>query len=478
MDSTSVLTLSTTLEEAGGSSIKGTEDNSVAESASSVPVSSATASNKAEEKAPASTRNPKPNATPATHSQRQVGAQKVTIITPEPGPHEQRLDSMNWIDPKVAGLGERSDDDNDRIHTATLKTPADWMQAMFTEKSQFTEASNQLFVLQQEFHKQVENIKKQKTLISNYRTDYIDKMTLYALRDSELRYQKEQLLYAEESWQEIMEEQQRLIGLKRQELENALLRYRYVRQRISNFQERLTAQTEERRMNTLNSIAFVHYAKTLLEQEIRKVPEKKLLPSKKSIQRTKLDYQRRMEIAKKELHSFYADKILEFRRHERILLGRTKDLTDLQISQMKGSLLGGGGLPNVGNSSSNTNAPNTAELLHDSLEHRIANKLLAMTEFGHLKDSFDQMSDDEDGKAGGPSPTNGAKLPPLSSTANSNTTNLNNTAPQHNYEAKTKASSAAAAEAEKARKLQHHQLNVQQVDHLLFDAPIQKRNVE
>jgi hypothetical protein len=266
----------------------------------------------------------------------------------------------------------------------------------FKARENCGEESLKLLHTNQRFLKHLEDLKRAKEEVENRRNNYVDQATVFALRDAELRYQKACLLDTEKEWADMISNRHEEIKAFRLDLEKQLQHYCDERRKTATVQTKVTNRTEDNRINSLNSVAFCTYAQTIVETEVKKLCAAANLPTTRNVQRIQKIMKKATQAAKNELTSYYEDRIKEFKRQERILYGRGRDAAEI----MPRSVLrpgetangnndnnnnGNGNGNNNGNGSGNGNNGSgnssdiTAEMLVDTIENRIATKLLAGT---------------------------------------------------------------------------------------------------
>lgn len=239
----------------------------------------------------------------------------------------------------------------------------------------------------QRFLKKLEDLKNTKKELNSRRNNYVDQTTVFALRDAELRYQKACMLDTEKEWAAMIANRHEEIKSFRAELESHLQHYCDERRKTATVQTKVTNRTEEDRINSLNSVAFCTYAQTMVDGEVKKLCAAAGLPTTSNIQRMQRIANQAIRASQQDLQDFYAEKIKEFKRQERILYGRGRDAVDtsprsLLRADNESNTTGN----NTSNAYSSTAAGNgssssdiTADMLVDTLENRIATKLVSST---------------------------------------------------------------------------------------------------
>lgn len=261
----------------------------------------------------------------------------------------------------------------------------------FKARENCGEESLKLLHTNQRFLKHLEDLKRAKEEVESRRNNYVDQATVFALRDAELRYQKACLLDTEKEWADMISNRHEEIKTFRLDLEKQLQHYCDERRKTATVQTKVTNRTEDDRINSLNSVAFCTYAQTIVETEVKKLCAAANLPTTRNVQRIQKIMNKATQAAKTELTSYYEDRIKEFKRQERILYGRGRDAAEI----MPRSVLRPGETANGNNDNSNGNnngnssgngnngggnsSDITAEMLVDTIENRIATKLLAGT---------------------------------------------------------------------------------------------------
>lgn len=254
----------------------------------------------------------------------------------------------------------------------------DFQKKFFEARNVYNEQSQKLFVIQQEFLKKLEDYKTLQQEIDQKKQNYIDQMTKVALKQAELAFKKQILLQEETKFSEITDIKLQTILEARKKLEKALIDYREVRKQISIFQKNVGKRTELQRIDCLNSIAFCNYAKSILEEELRKISSKTITPPKKELAKIISMLSKKVEKAREEFKTFHTEKITEFRRNERIILGRSRELVEIE-----------------GKGTTKVEDMSKGEILMDSLEHRIAQRFLVSK--GLQADNlYQDISDSED----------------------------------------------------------------------------------
>lgn len=201
----------------------------------------------------------------------------------------------------------------------------------FQQRHYMQEKSHLLFTLKQNYLKKLEIYKNQKHSNQSKRQDYYQSIVSLALKDTELKYQRQYLLNQEIDWNNIFTEQLSNINDTRQTLQDILLNYRQLRQQISQFQHLFQFTTEDTRIHTLNSIVFCNYSKSIIDNEIRKnYLLNKLFQQKKEMMSSYFFYQEQLGKMKEQLKDYQINKINIFRRYERIYVGKSKELLEQQ----------------------------------------------------------------------------------------------------------------------------------------------------
>lgn len=276
-------------------------------------------------------------------------------------------------------------------------------QRFFGARKQSADASLVLLRAQQSFLKKLEDTRALKRAIDSQREAYIESSAIFAHRDAELRYQRELLLQEEQAWSDLLETRQERISDLRKELQTALDSYGEERRKTAALQERISHRTEAQRIAALNAVAFCSYAQALIERELKQslgaTEQATILGPARQAEKIMTLYTKSLAKSRQMTKTFHEEKIAEFRRQERILLGRGKDATSqlllntsptrtMTANSTKHSSEGDGN----GNHSNNNN--NTA--FHDSLETRIAQKMFALgNDNTHPQSSFMQRMEDE-----------------------------------------------------------------------------------
>ncbi len=360
------------------------------------------------------------------------------------GPEEESNEELEEDDDAYYRRGNRSQSGSPNTHqntygrspprSGTAELPDDLkhsnqqgiVQALFEERKFLADESKKLFQIHQEFQKRLQDSKELRNRNIQRRKDYVDKMVVYALRDSELRYQKEQLLRAEETWSGILEEDKMNVEQCRQELESLLKQYRNTRKNIASFQERSSKLTEEgSRIATLNSVAFYHYAKSVIECELKKIPNNnsqpvsegnrpksgkrglEALPNRRILAKHQSEFTDKLDLVRKQLYKFYQEKILDFRRQERILLGRSREMSEFAAGGLGNTSASSPKIPGVGSpikrpgnddGGSSSMGTNTDILHQDSYENRVAQRMFATLLDSHANshDNFGNAMGDSD----------------------------------------------------------------------------------
>jgi hypothetical protein len=198
-------------------------------------------------------------------------------------------------------------------------------------RNYFYEKSQLLFSLKQNYMKRLETFKVQKDKNKENYKDYVNDVTELALKDAELRFQRQVLLNNEIQWNNHFVGQLAEIERKRIVLQDHLDLYRTNRMQITSLQQKIHTITEQNRMNTLNSIVFMNYSKSILENEMRKsYLANRLFQQRKEMLKLSKFYNSLLTQKRKELRSFQINKINVFRRYERILLGKGKEYIEHQ----------------------------------------------------------------------------------------------------------------------------------------------------
>lgn len=257
-------------------------------------------------------------------------------------------------------------------------------QEFFAARERCAADSFLLLQANQRFLKKLGDLKKVKDDVEIERNNFVDKATVYALRDAELRYQKACFLETEQEWADMIRSRHEEIKLLRSALQEQLAHYCEERRKTSVLQGQVTQRTEEDRINALNSVAFCTYSQNIVEQEIKKLCATAVLPTQRNLQKTQQLLQQALQSVRKDTQQFHEEKIKEFKRQERILFGRGRDASDLQ-PQQQGRVLrsaeGASATGATGDNANTNNNPNTTnvDLMIDSLENRIALRLLSQT---------------------------------------------------------------------------------------------------
>lgn len=198
-------------------------------------------------------------------------------------------------------------------------------------RNYFFEKSQILFSLKQNYQRKLEKFKIIKECNKENHRDYYIQVTQLALKDAELRYQRQILLNSEIAWNNQFLEKLSEIHDYRQELMHKLSVYRSNRVGITTLQQRISKITEANRISALNSIVFMNYSKNIVENEMRKsYLINKLYQQRKEMLILSPFYQKLLMDKKKELKDFQINKINIFRRFERILLGKSKEFLEQQ----------------------------------------------------------------------------------------------------------------------------------------------------
>jgi hypothetical protein len=208
----------------------------------------------------------------------------------------------------------------------------DILQKQLTEeflnsRNYFYDKSQLLFSLQQNYLKKLEDFKILYRQNKDSHRNYYDSLTSLALKDANLRYSRQILLDHEISWNNIFTEKLHDIQRHRNTLVSELQHYQKLRfHDVALLQSSFSSSTEGIRINTLNSITFCNYSKSIIENEIRKnYLINKLFQQKKEMMKTYSFYCKQVDKQKNELKEFQINKINILRRYERILLGKAKE---------------------------------------------------------------------------------------------------------------------------------------------------------
>lgn len=269
------------------------------------------------------------------------------------------------------------------------------------ERNALLEQSSCLFKAQQEFLKKYEDLRALKMEGKRNLREYADKMRNLALKEAELRYQEENLANIEHARSQIVIEKQTVVAEERDRLQSALESYRATRTKIADLQRLVMSETQEERHKTEEIIEALFYAKVGLETEMRRPSQHNSFPTKKEIAKTKKELLRCLERSSDELREFHADKLISFRRHERILLGRVKDAMEQSLQKSTNKLM------------IITDEQTEHNLLegHDSLESRIAQRMFAVPD--QEMDKYDDSDNEDMGLPGIGTPGENRRLPPM-----------------------------------------------------------------
>jgi hypothetical protein len=203
-------------------------------------------------------------------------------------------------------------------------------QRFFTARKENSDEALEFLKTHQRFLKKLADTRKLKESIDNHRKEYVDSATVAAYRDAELRYQKSNMLQTETEWSDVIQSRLEEIQLARNQLQAILSNYVLERKQTMALQQKINQQTEHDRMQALNAVAFCTYAQTIAENEIKKLCTISDLPNERILYRIQNILRHKLRKARKHCQEYHQQLISEFKRQERILLGRGRDAQEFQ----------------------------------------------------------------------------------------------------------------------------------------------------
>jgi len=247
-------------------------------------------------------------------------------------------------------------------------------------KELFFRLSEDLFATNQDFMTKKEELKQLKKLNAGTTQQFVDLITNYALKEAELLEQREGTSTTSNIVHEYASESNKDVEYCRSELKDSLKQYQEARRNLKKSQNEFGRLEDTSRMESLNFLAFCRYSQSVQSNDMNKVIVGDNLPTKREISLCKSSYQQYIDRSSQKLCGFYTDKIREFQRDERLVMGRSKAL-------MESQRLAGNNFANHNVYATNTTAfteshekegiPASAVSHANSIENKVAQKLIA-----------------------------------------------------------------------------------------------------
>lgn len=196
------------------------------------------------------------------------------------------------------------------------------------KRNTFIELSEKLFRMNQEFVTKHEEFQNLETQIAESMEIYVDTMTKVALKEAEVDRKRETSEIKAMSNDEMLMKKSDEVDVEREKLKNSLELYRQCRKNVKLFESDVNKEADDARIDSLNYLAFTRYSQSVLQNEMKKIANKKTLPSRKEILEAKTYFTKEVNKSTLDLAVFYRSKILDFRRQERILVGRSRELME------------------------------------------------------------------------------------------------------------------------------------------------------
>eukprot|EP01038_Epipyxis_sp_PR26KG_P007768 gene7768-10553_t len=197
------------------------------------------------------------------------------------------------------------------------------------KKKKYESLSAELFDIDQKYMCVVDESKNTIGLEKKKTDEYVELLTDIGLIESDILYQQEIHNYKENLANEHTKGVEDEINLSKRNLENALNKYQKLRNHENEYQFEESKKTDTSRISCLNSIAFCTYTQSLIRDELKHPTHNKhILQSNKSIKKFKTQCNKIVRKSGSDLKMFYEVKLTEYRRQQRILGGRQKEIVD------------------------------------------------------------------------------------------------------------------------------------------------------
>ena len=233
---------------------------------------------------------------------------------------------------------------------------------LIAAKEKFFGLSRSLFVVDQEYSCLNDELKSLKAGAKVNMKKYIEYNTELALLQAELKYKSENISERSSVVSEVAYVRNKDVEKYRHDLEAALQEYRDARKFAKKFQQDRSQTTDASRIETLNFLAFCKYSQSVQIDEIRKLSSvNRRLPLKKEIAKSRSLYAKQIKKSSKDFIQFYNRKIDDFRRQERILIGRTRDVIERTMGKDASRMYAAGELMDEESSSKQSTMAYTVE---------------------------------------------------------------------------------------------------------------------
>ena len=189
------------------------------------------------------------------------------------------------------------------------------------KKAHFQQISKDCFSVHQDYQTKSTYLKELKSKAAKKLKDYVKIVTDTALQDSDSTYKEYILQKKTELAADLLEDKYLTLHNLRKSLEDAVQMYTDCRRNLKKYQFKLSAVTDEARIDTLNMVAFCRYSQSVIATEVQKLPTSSFLPSKK-VSDTKNTNFNHCSKSAKELTHFYIERIAKLRRDEMLLANR------------------------------------------------------------------------------------------------------------------------------------------------------------
>ena len=189
------------------------------------------------------------------------------------------------------------------------------------KKTHFQKISKEYFTVQQDYLTKSSYLKELKSDAAKSLNDYVKIVTETALKDSDYTYKEYVLQKKTELAAYLIEEKYLTLHNLRKSLEDAVHMYSDCRRNLKKYQSKLSAVTDDARIDTLNMVAFCRYSQSVIGVEVQKLPRHCFLSSK-NVSATKQINSSRCNKSIEELKHFYLEHIAKLRRDETLLTNR------------------------------------------------------------------------------------------------------------------------------------------------------------
>eukprot|EP01035_Chromulina_nebulosa_P029521 gene29521-39126_t len=189
------------------------------------------------------------------------------------------------------------------------------------KKAHFQQISKEYFTVQQDYQTKSSYLKELKSDTSRRLKDYVNVVTETALKDADYTYKEYVLQKKTELAAHLLEDKYSTLHNLRKSLESAVHMYSDCRRNLKKYQSKLSAVSDDARIDTLNMVAFCRYSQSIIGAEVQKLPRRSFLSSK-NVSETKQINSSRCSESAKDLTHFYLEHIAKLRRDETLLTNR------------------------------------------------------------------------------------------------------------------------------------------------------------